>query len=278
MKYKVHTPPYRPQCNSKIEGFHKYLKSCIAKHIVNNMEWDDFTDLATAAYNFIPNGTLKESPFFLMFERDPHMPLNKLLSQAMKYLGTDEGTPNLEALQNLLQMTNTQIEYAATKRNQSFKPVKPHNFKVGDLVLVRNHMSKDFQEKYQDSYRVVKLLGKNQLEVKDQNNHVRQVHVTDVKKTTMPEVLVKNISDYEQFGRAAKLRLNPKNIEDLGWEIPTQIQAQPMLPDTEVSEVSSVAPEPMSQDTTPSQGESFKTTEASTWFQSMTDHFKEALS
>ena len=139
-------------------------------------------------------------------------------------------------------------------------------------------MSKAFQEKYQYSYRVVKLLGKNQLKVKDQNNCIRQVHVTDVKKTTMPEVIVMNIPDYKQFGRAAKLRLNPKNIEDLGWEIPTQIQAHPVLPDTEVSEVSSVAPEPMGQDTMRPQGESLKTTEPIPWFQSMTDHFKEALS
>ena len=43
----------------------------------------------------------------------------------------------------------------------------------------------------------------------------------------MPEVLVKNIPDYKQFDRATKLRLNPNNIEDLGWEIPTQILAQP---------------------------------------------------
>ena len=159
------------------------------------MEWDEFTDLATAAFNFVPNVSSKESPFFLMFGRDPYMPLNKLLSQATRYLGPDEGIPNLEALQNLLQMTTAQIVYAATKRNQSFKPMKPHDFKVGYLLLVRNHTSKDFQEKYQDSYRVLKLLGKNQLEVKDQNNCVRQVHITDVKKTTMPEVLVKNIPD-----------------------------------------------------------------------------------
>ena len=125
---------------------------------------------------------------------------------------------------------------------------------------------------------MVILLGKNQLKVKDQNNHTRQVHVTDVKKTTMSEVIVKNIPDYKQFSRAAKVRLNLNNIEDLGWEIPTQIQAHPVLPDTEVSEVSSVAQEPMSQDTMTSQGESFKTTEPITWFQSVTDHFKEALS
>ena len=30
------------------------------------------------------------------------MPLNQLLSQAKWYLGTDEGIPDLEALQNLL--------------------------------------------------------------------------------------------------------------------------------------------------------------------------------
>ena len=46
-------------------------------------------------------------------------------------------------------------------------------------------------------------------------------------------------------------------------EIPTQIQAQPVLPDTEVSEVSSVALELMSQDAITSQGKSFKTTEPS---------------
>ena len=90
-----------------------------------------------------------------MFGRDPYMPLNKLLSQATRYLGTDEGIHDLEALQNLLQMTTTQIEYTATIRNQSFKHMKPHDFKVGDLVLVRNHTSKAFQEKYQDCCRVV---------------------------------------------------------------------------------------------------------------------------
>ena len=42
IEYKVYTPPYRLQCNGKIEGFHKYLKSCIVKHIVKNMEWDEF--------------------------------------------------------------------------------------------------------------------------------------------------------------------------------------------------------------------------------------------
>ena len=101
------------------------------------------------------------------------MPLNQLISQARRYLGTDEGIPDLEALQNLLQMTMAQIEYAAKRRNQNFKPVKPHDFQVGHLVLMRNDTSKAFQEKYQDNFHVIRFLGKDQLEVKDQTGHVR---------------------------------------------------------------------------------------------------------
>ena len=173
-------------------------------------------------------------------------------------------------------MTMTQIQYAAVKRNQSFKPVKPHDFKVGDLVLVKNHMSKAFQEKYQGSYQVVRLLGKNQLEVKDQNNLMRQVHVTDVKKTTMPEVIVKAIPDYKQFGRAAKLRLNPSHIKDLEWEIHEQLPA--LCPETEVSELTEVVPRAVSQDTTTPSGESFMTTDQFHGSQSLTDQLKEELS
>ena len=82
VEYKAYTAPYWPQCNGKIEGFHKYFKSCLAKHIVKNMECGQFTDLATPAYNFVPNIMSKEAPFFLMFGHDPYMPLNQLISQA----------------------------------------------------------------------------------------------------------------------------------------------------------------------------------------------------
>ena len=81
------------------------------------MELNKFTDLTTAAYNFIPNITSKKASFFLMFGRDSYIPLNWLLSQARRYLGTDKGIPDIEALQNLLQMTTTQIKYASKRRN-----------------------------------------------------------------------------------------------------------------------------------------------------------------
>ena len=67
VKYKIHLLPYRPQSNGQIEGFHYFLKACIAKHVSTTLEWDDIVPLVCTAYNFFPNEHSRESPFFLMF-------------------------------------------------------------------------------------------------------------------------------------------------------------------------------------------------------------------
>ena len=79
LEYKLCTPPYHPASNGRIEGFHAFLKACIAKHVTSHLEWDVLIHFACAAYNFVPNEHSKESPFFLMFGRDPVLPLNTLL-------------------------------------------------------------------------------------------------------------------------------------------------------------------------------------------------------
>ena len=87
--------------NGQIEGFHAFLKACITKHITPQLEWDALVPLACAAYNFIPNEHSKESPFFLMFRRDPVLPLHTLLGPKMRYLGNDMNILSLEAMKNM---------------------------------------------------------------------------------------------------------------------------------------------------------------------------------
>ena len=82
MEFSIHSPPYRPQSNGKIEGFHRFLKTCIGKHINYGLEWDKLTPMATACYNFFPNCNARESAFFVMFQRDPINKLNVLLHAA----------------------------------------------------------------------------------------------------------------------------------------------------------------------------------------------------
>ena len=109
MEFSIHSPPYRPQSNGKIEGFHRFLKTCIGKHINYGLEWDELTPMATACYNFFLNCNARESAFFIMFGRDPINKLNMLLHSARRYFHDDNGLPNLEALKNIYQVVAQQL-------------------------------------------------------------------------------------------------------------------------------------------------------------------------
>ena len=163
VEYKIYSPPDRPQSNGRVESFHYFLKACIAKHIAPQLEWDDIVPLTCAAYNFLPNEHSRESPFFLMFGRDPLLPLTKLLKPKIRYLGNDENMLSLEALKNLYQLVVTNLKYARKKRQPKMH-VEP-KLKEGDLVLIKDHTAKAFQPRYKGNFRVVTQRG-NQVEVK----------------------------------------------------------------------------------------------------------------
>ena len=101
--------PFRPQSNGKIEGFHRFLKTCIGKRINYGLEWDELTPMAMACYNFFLNCNARESAFFVMFGRDPINKLNMLLHSARRYFHDDNGLPNLEALKNIYQVVAQQL-------------------------------------------------------------------------------------------------------------------------------------------------------------------------
>ena len=100
---KIYTPPYRPQSNGHIEGFHNFLKACLSKHISRNRERDDITLLATASYNWLLNQHSRESPFFIMFGRDAHTNLQHLIKPKLRYMGTSDLILDLEVMSNIYQ-------------------------------------------------------------------------------------------------------------------------------------------------------------------------------
>ena len=40
---------------------------------------------------------------------------------------------------------------------------------------------------------------------------------------------ISQLSDYNQLGRLTKLRLNPKNIPDLDWQLASELNTTPIL-------------------------------------------------
>ena len=115
VRYKKYTPPYMPSSNGHIKGFHNFLKACISKHVSAQLEWTDVLPLTCAAYNFLPNEHSHESPFFIMFGRDPVLPLNLLLSPRLRYLGNDLNLLSLQALQNMFHIVAENLRKAQSR-------------------------------------------------------------------------------------------------------------------------------------------------------------------
>ena len=98
-------------------------------------------------------------------------------------------------------------------------PKEPKELKVGDNVLVRDHTSKAFQIKYKD-FCIIGLLGKNQVEIKDNHGHMTKVHHRDVKKIPMTEEVCQ-LYEEEQVGktRGGRKAVPTNKMSDLGWDI-----------------------------------------------------------
>ena len=191
------------------------------------MEWNDIVPLACAAYNFLPNEHSRESPFFLMYGRDPLLLLNKLLQPKIRYLGNDENILSLEALKNIYQLVVTNLKLAQERRQPNVH-LDP-KLKEGDLVLVKDHMAKAFQPRFKGNYRVVSKKG-NQVEIRPtEGGETIKFHIMDVKKVTSVDQAISQLPDYNKLGRLTKLRLNPKNIPDLDWQLASELNTTPVL-------------------------------------------------
>ena len=221
-KEQKFTPIYSPQCNSRIEGFHKFLKATIAKQLETRVEWDDLVWKATAAYNFFPTESSGLAPFFLMFGHEAAVKHTLLESENPKYLRTNEGMINVGLMTKLYNVVAHNLNKARKARDGKKKGTtskEPEKLKIGDNILVRDHTSKAFQPKYKD-FCIVGLLGKNQVEIKDNHGHITKVHHRDVKKIPMTEKVCK-LYEEEQTGKTREGRKVVPNskMPDLAWDI-----------------------------------------------------------
>ena len=235
----IFSPVYTPQSNGCLEGWHRFFKACIAKHIRGGgVEWDELVPLAVSAYNFFPCQSSKESPFVLMFGRDPITPVAKLLEPKPRYYGERGGTLKLDTLRRLYTIVVQNICKAREKLPK--KEEEPHKFKVNDMVLVKDPDAAVFEPRYQPNFRVTAIFGNNRIEVQDECGHKsvrRSAHVKyidpseKVEKQLPSEELVKN------YGRSAKLLLAPRDIPDLQFAVAEREEKGDSPEKTEVTEI-----------------------------------------
>ena len=218
---QVISPVYTPQANGHLEGWHRFLKVCIAKHIRGtDMEWDDLIPLAASAYNFFPCQSSKEAPFVLMFGRDPITPIAKLLEPKLKFYGEKGTGVNLNMLRSLYVVVAENIHKAREK--QPRQETAPPKLQVNDLVLVKDPESAAFDSKYMPNYRVTAVYGRNRIEVQDEKGNKSVRRAAHVKVCEPVDWVISQLppqSVYEQYGRSSKLLIHPKDVPEIPLEL-----------------------------------------------------------
>ena len=79
--HKVNTSAYHPQTDGLVERFNRTLTAMLAKTVEKGgKDWDRHLPFVLFAYRASQQQSTKESPFFLLYGRDPRLPTDAILS------------------------------------------------------------------------------------------------------------------------------------------------------------------------------------------------------
>ena len=154
---RIFSAPYHPQSNGKLEVFHKYLKPTLKKFCKRDpTNWDKYLNQVLASYRINSNLATPETPFFLVYGRDPNLPLHQLLEPMQCFLGDPEsGMLYLETYKLALVIAKITLDENRFKAAQKMMARDKPAFQIGDCVYFKNKHPGKWDLKWRPGYRIV---------------------------------------------------------------------------------------------------------------------------
>jgi transposase InsO family protein len=143
---KSRTTRYYPQGNSQCERFNRTLHSLLVTlPPEKKSKWPEFLPELTYMYNVTPHSSTGYSPYYLMYGRDPHLPIDIVLglgSSSEELESTDEWlqqhTSNLRLASELARYN---LYRAALGRQKTYNSkAKEAPLTIGSRVLLRHRV------------------------------------------------------------------------------------------------------------------------------------------
>ena len=154
---RIFSAPYHPQNNGKLGVFHKYLKPMLKKLCEKDQaNWDKYINQVLTSYRITPNLAAAELPFFLVYSRDPNLPLHQLLEPMQCLLGDpDSGKLHLETHRLALAIAKKTLDENRFTAIQKTLSRDNPSFQVGDYVYFKNKQPGKWDLKWRPRYRIV---------------------------------------------------------------------------------------------------------------------------
>ncbi|CAC5369517.1 unnamed protein product [Mytilus coruscus] len=140
--------------NDSIELYMMFL----SKKIKDNAQtWDLYLNQALAAIRFNVNESTKFSPYFLLYNRDPVLPIDNILKPRRKYYGEEEHKIALQEQHKSFVLEHKHLK-RAKKRQAKYanKNTKELKFEVGDPVYLKHHRKHNkLQANWRPYFRII---------------------------------------------------------------------------------------------------------------------------
>ena len=189
---KVNTTSYHPECDGLVERFNHTLTTIISMYVSEHQkDWDLFIPYALFAYRTAVQSSTNETPFYLMYGRDPRLPIDVSLLKARETYSdiSDYRGVIADRLLAARQLTHDNIELAQQRQKTQYdKTAKERSYDIGQKVWLytpnnRKGLSSKLTHNWHGPYRILaKRSAVNYLlDANDERDYVQTVHVNRLK-------------------------------------------------------------------------------------------------
>jgi len=164
--HRLNTTAYHPQTDGLVERFNRTLTDMLAKTVTRDgADWDDQLPYVLFAYRAAAQESTRESPFFLLYGRDPRLPTETALSAPVDRKELDLGEYGRNLVSNLTQAwenARETIKWSQKRQKAVYDRKSKAVFKEGDRVFLFKPAAKSgkahkFARPFHGPYRILEV-------------------------------------------------------------------------------------------------------------------------
>jgi hypothetical protein len=208
---KLTTSPYHQQTNGQCERFNRTMSGMLAKYVKDNQaNWDKYLPTCVLEYNCSKHSTTKESPYFMVFNQEPRLPMD------LVYRKEERGNQIKPTIKERIAAAMRRMKKSQKNNKERYDLDRTKEmFKVGDFVLwrlePRTNLELDEHAKLMSPWygpaTIGRYLGQNKYLVVGEDLVSKVFNTKDLKKyTKRPEWMKEDVQEMEvEVARSALL-------------------------------------------------------------------------
>ena len=165
---KLNTTAYHPQTDGLVERFNGTLAEGLSMYVSSHQkDWDRHIPMILFAYRVSPHASTGESPFYLLYGREPRLPVDAALLSPSAQISSSVAEHRariLTNLENAQRIVSSKTQLAQQKLKEYYNRNSQIVYDIGDKVWVftpksKKGLSKKLLHNYHGTYRIAPKLS-----------------------------------------------------------------------------------------------------------------------